>query len=145
MPDEALHDHPIMAYVCNEVIPGQLHQAPLESVACFLTREKVSALWADVPKDHLEGSAGFISVMHNIREDALFYFASAMRADAFIYVFARLSPREELVFAIWDRLEGLGAFVNRNGHMLTQLPNAAIRGVLPMSIAAGDRDEDTVH
>jgi len=145
LPHEALHDHPIMAYVCNTVIPDQLHQAPLESVACFLTRETVSPLWNDLPAAHLAGSAGFISVMHNISEDSLFYFAAAMRADAYIYVFPRTSPREELVFAVWDRLEGLGAFVNRNGHMLTQLPNSAIRGVLPLSIITGGREEDTVH
>jgi hypothetical protein len=145
LPAEPLHTHPVMAYVCNTVIPEQLRQAPLESVVCFLTREKISTLWADIDPKLLKGSPGYVSMMHNIEQDALFYFAAAMRADAFIYVFARQSPSEELVFAIWDRLDGLGAFVNRNGHMLTQLPSVAVRGVLPLSIASGDRDEDTVH
>lgn len=139
--------HPVVSFVCTEIIPEVLRQHPLESVACFLTREPKSNLWPNVDAKLTDDSPGFVAVLHDQHEDSLFYFAASLRADAYVYVFARNSMREELMFAIWDRMDGVGAFVNRNGHVLTQLPNAAVQHVLPKSIVfpAGDRDGGVVH
>lgn len=144
-PEDGVDLHPVIAFTCTEIIPDALKKNPLASVSCFLTREPKSTLWPNVDEEKIDGSPGFVAVLHEQHEDTLFYFAAALRADAYVYVFPRSSLREELLFAIWERVNGVGAFVNRNGHALTQLPNSAIMHILPKSIAAGGRDEDVVH
>lgn len=136
---------PVVSYVCHDIVPDQLVDEPLQSLACFLTRDPVSSLWSNVDSRALQDSEGFVCCIRDVAEDALFYFAAALRADGFVYVFGRKSLHEELIYGIWDRVAGLGAFVNRNGRALTRLPSAAARGILPPTIAAGDRDVDIVH
>jgi hypothetical protein len=140
-PDPEEDFEPVLSYVLHEIVPREIVDDPLVSAAVFLTRDPVSALWRDVDPDAMT-APGYLCVVRGVNHDALFYLAAALRADGFVYVFERGSPAEEALYAVWDRLDGLAAFVKRSDK-LSKLPPEAVKHVLPVTIS-GDGETDTV-
>lgn len=133
----------VLSYVLHEIVPREASTDPLVSTAVFLTREPTSALWRDVDEEALQ-APGFLCVVRGAAHDALFYLAAALRADGYVYVFGRDSDREEALYAVWDRLEGLAAFVKRSDK-LSRLPSEAVKHLLPVTISGADESPTVVH
>lgn len=142
-PDPEDDFEPVLSYVLHEITPKEIGSDPLVSAAVFLTRDPVSAMWRDLDPQATV-APGFLCVVRGVATDALFYLAAALRADGFVYAFGRGTEREELLYAVWDRLEGLTAFVNRSDK-LSKLPPEAVKHILPMTIVGGDEPSPVVH
>jgi hypothetical protein len=142
-PDPEDGFEPVLSYVLHEVVPKEAADDPLVSTAVFLTRDPVSAMWREV--DPMATKApGFLCVVRGAAHDVLFYLSAALRADGFVYMFDRDTTHEEPIYAVWDRLEGLAAFVKRSDKLI-RLPPEAVKHVLPATISGDDAAATVVH
>lgn len=137
-PEDGLEE--VLGYVLHEVVPREVKKHATHSTAVFLTRDPVSPLWRDVNPAATK-APGFLCVVRAVAHDALFYLASVLRADGFVYMFERDTAEQQPLYAVWDRMTGLEALVHRDGQF-EKVPSASVRHILPPTISG---EGDVVH